>query len=331
MITTLNIKQLLERWPQYSELNILELANDGHFGLYFRPGIKRKTHNDAIKLTDDSIKKATASLELPGYKASLLHFEALKDKFLQLVLEKAFLFQSKPGFERLALSIEIELCGICDTGSIGMMLLTTKIPHTEYNNTFGFFKNDDRYICNSYELHRKDVLTNIWPRDYKRYLDIDDLFVFIDQIERFEKEEFISKKNRIGENKRNRELLADGLGTCEAPLIAGTDAVDVSRKLIPDTANDISEYKQNKPKQKRAHALNELIEEVYAASEEKSARAIWDILRKMADNGHETLQEVTLWRSPNASISWLSHRGKEPTKKRRAFENQLSKLKNPRS
>jgi len=302
MIDTLTIKQLSERWPQYSELNIFELANQGHFGLYYRPRIKRQTFHCVI----DDINKMIAYYEkmhgsyesytdpLPShskneYKEAIRSFNLTKEKLLTFIKQKSYLFQNILGFERLAVPIEVEACRSCEASSIEAIITYGKIILSrDVNNTFAIAKIDDRFICNSYRLHQEASLTYKLPEDYKGYIDTDDLFVMADQIEAFE-------------------------------------------KAHDDVIGNQSKKPKKKYKQTRAHALKALIDTTYQEAKDKTPRAIWVQLKDLADSlDHQILTKVEAWTSPNPKIHWVNSSNNIETTSKKRFRNIISELNNPK-
>lgn len=331
LIDTLTIEQLLKRpgWEGFSAQNILEMADKGAFGLYVKPWRpKRSTWfcvSDDVQLLIDKA-EAFINVDLEDcithadqnhrlvyperfpmsktdereYFQNLRNFceERQKNMFaekgcyeeLQAMLiffqkNNHFLLEKKPGFERLATHVETQICLSSQTGAIKGLKDDGRIFFSEANNVFGFFEKDGRIFSNSYFLLYKNNHFPA-PKNYKGFYTTDDLFVFIDQIVKFELEKNISIKN--------------------------TKKDSVKRK------------------QKRVHALHELIKEIYNKSSDKSPRAIWNQLKEMC-NEREILQEVDSWTKPDATIFWITHRGKEDEMIRSTFENYISRLNNPKS
>ena len=84
----------------------------------------------------------------------------------------------------------------------------------------------------------------------------------------------------------------------------------------------------NKPKQKRSHALHELIRKIYKDIRDKSARAIWDkLLNQVDDKG--ILQSVDQWTGRGAKICWISYEGNEQSMIRKTFQTHISSLRRP--
>lgn len=272
LIKTLTIERLLKRWnDRYSLENIYEIASQCCFGIYFKLPQERKIYLDIEKYLDELIGRKS------NINSDRTHYIELKDKFYNFISAYPLLLEKKPGYVRLATPIEEEISSRCTTGSINHMIRGKKItPIKDNYNTFGFVKDGDSYIVESYFRN--------WQHPFVKE---DVCVVFIEQIEQFEKQR--------------------GLNTCEKQ-------VDI----------------KNKPKQQREHALHSIIKDIYCSNKSLSAREIWQKLQDLANNDHDTIQEVTVWTSTparSAKISWISPEGNERETKRRTFENFISKLK----
>lgn len=185
LIKTLTISQLLKRWNNnYSLENIYELANQGHFGIYFRITQKRRTYHDI----EEHIKT----------------FPELQSQFHNFINNHPFLLQEKIGYERLATDEEEKIFGLCDSGSINRILRNRKITPLFYNNTFGFVKNENNYVVNSY-----------YRNPNYNFTTENDCFVFIDQIEQFEKcpkfVDFFNKKKFLTNDRDINEKLSNNI------------------------------------------------------------------------------------------------------------------------
>jgi hypothetical protein len=78
-------------------------------------------------------------------------------------------------------------------------------------------------------------------------------------------------------------------------------------------------------KQKREHALHELMKDMYAGSDDKSPAEIWKKLKQMGSQ-EGVINHMDQWTEVDAKIQWTSHTGKLRTMDRRSFENEISKL-----
>ena len=167
-LSTVTLKQLLMMRPQYAAENIFELANKGHFGLYIKPHRERKTQWDV----KDHIKNSKVPL--------------LEEKLLSFAKDFEFLLENKPGYERLATKAEVEILGICFTGSVELLLKYGEVPSFEYNNCFGIVFEGGKYLSRSYLFQRMPCIAINERFKEKAAFTIEDIFVFVDQIERFE-------------------------------------------------------------------------------------------------------------------------------------------------
>lgn len=82
-----------------------------------------------------------------------------------------------------------------------------------------------------------------------------------------------------------------------------------------------------KPKQTRAHTLHILIKDFFKISQGKiTNEEMWNKLRLLTEDEHQTVQEVTAWTAHNACIMWKSHTKCEQTFTRKAFQTFMSNL-----
>jgi hypothetical protein len=168
-VMTLTLKQLLKYFPEFSSDNILEIANQGYFGVCIKPKSSRKTYEDIGK-----------------------HIERCKDEILNkefdcFVKNFPHLLEKKPGYERLATKIEVNLYRLCSNFSIQKLIENEKIYFEEYSwSRFGLVKFEDRYVSNCYRLfYATNLVRCIPPPDYKGYFDKEDIIFFATEIEKF--------------------------------------------------------------------------------------------------------------------------------------------------
>ncbi|HAT8370925.1 hypothetical protein SCS07_02650 [Legionella pneumophila serogroup 1] len=179
-VNTLNLKQLLERWPHYSLDNIYELANQGCFGLYVKPLVKKKTTyhiNPYLNKLIAAAKKRHEELE---------NYIKQKKELITYFSRYGFLLKSINGYVRLATQKETELFPLTQTSSIQDLIEFNKVDYLDFNNTFGFEGSLSAPQANSYHLVQHSNATRQLPQDYKGYFTDKDLYVLIDQIEDFE-------------------------------------------------------------------------------------------------------------------------------------------------
>lgn len=171
-VEVLTLPQLIHIWKnQYSLENILEFANKCHFGLYFKPskvkvrGGKRATYIPISNMLKSFIQQSGSKL--------------VQDKLISFCRTNRFLMEEKPGFARLATTFEVEILPICINGSIKYFEEHNCINGQSCNNVFGFSfaKPDDAkpYRCFAPSFYFAD-----------KYILEEDLFVFTDQIKKFE-------------------------------------------------------------------------------------------------------------------------------------------------
>ena len=271
LIETLTIKQLLTRWNnRYSLENIYEIANQGYFGVYFRLPQERKIYLDIEGYLNDRLTKSP----------NKTHYIALKNEFHKFISTYPLLLEEKSGYARLATPVEEKIIPRCTTGSINSMIRGRKIAPIECNcNTFGFVKENNKYVTNSYYRNLD-----------KNFCSEENCFVFIDQINLFEKQaEFKNLRREIRKNK-----------SC----IKGTNT---------------SLYKVCELEYRKL---------VNAGEKNISSQKIWEHLQKLSDseNGHPVIIEVIDWGKSNAKIAYKSHRKQELTVCRRRFENIISTI-----
>ena len=120
-------------------------------------------------------------------------------------------------------------------------------------------------------------------------------------------------------------------------ILIGSNDFDLLKKQMTIMFNGNStepglpkEKSQRAPK-KKTNPFKKLVTELHRNSESKTPEAIWTAMEKLCHGDvHPILQEVTPWDQINAEILWQSHRGEERHLKRRAFENMISELNNPK-
>lgn len=283
-IKTLTMNQLLERWSRkLSKENILELADQCCFGAYVKPMRNRKTYCDIDSFVANP------------------NCDELKNRLQQFKKNHPYLLDSKLGYERLATTSEAELYQLCKSTAIAQFLEKGEILPSEYNNTFGIKKEENKYICCSYLFMRMPCVA-INERFQNKIFTYDDLFFFIDQIERYEEQEFM----QVGED------------------------ASLHRSLVPSKLNSSDDnsafISDHKPKQKRHCALHELIHVIHNKATDKSAAAIWKELKELEDTDHDVIEKISSWTSNNAEIVWCNQAGKQQTTKKSTFQNIISKL-----
>lgn len=186
-IKTLTIEQLLTltTWKKYSFNNILEISNDGHFGLYVQPtGIKKRTYNVNTCLSNLINAKNISSEERTYY-------QQLDEKLILFKKQHGHLFKRKLGYERLATQLESEVFQLSYTCAISRIIEDKKIPFFEFDNTFGFFEENNSLLARSYLLRFMGNWPLVPPIDYKGYYTTEDIFVFTEEIINFESEKKI--------------------------------------------------------------------------------------------------------------------------------------------
>ncbi|HAU1183355.1 TPA: hypothetical protein JBI17_11510 [Legionella pneumophila] len=179
-VNTLSLKQLLERWPHYSLDNIYELANQGCFGLYVKPLVKKKTTyhiNPYLNKLIAAAKKRHEELE---------NYIQQKKELITYFSRYGFLLKSINGYVRLATQKETELFPLTQTSSIQDLIEFNKVDYLDFNNTFGFEGSLSDPQANSYHLTQYSNATHQPPQDYKGYFTDKDLYVLVEQIEHFE-------------------------------------------------------------------------------------------------------------------------------------------------
>lgn len=171
-VRKLKIWQLLERpsWGKLDVANVLELAREGHFGLYFMP------RNDEWVSVSKSGWNITSELKTLLNKSSGEEekvYIKLKDDFIEFCKRKKALLKKCPGLCRLATDLEVKISPPCITGSIQLLEENSRIIGTDFENRFGFAFINGR--CKS-------------PRHYfpNKQIKKNDLYVLSDQIEAYE-------------------------------------------------------------------------------------------------------------------------------------------------
>lgn len=205
LIKTLTIQQLLStpKWSNYSINNILELANQGYFGLYVQPKRKKRTWYDVNKNVNKLVQAKSINNEEREY------YQELNEKLSLFQGKNPYLLAIKPGYERLATPVETEICGLCSTSAIQRLLENGKIPFFEFNNTFGFFEENGTIFANSYFLHSSPNFLNLLPENYRGFYSIDDVFVFIDQIYQFEQQNTAQFFSTLAESVEKENIVSE--------------------------------------------------------------------------------------------------------------------------
>ncbi|MGD0465912.1 MAG: hypothetical protein ABSA84_04385 [Gammaproteobacteria bacterium] len=192
-IKTLTLSQLLDRpgWqpPQCSIENIYELSEIGNFGLYWKPSKinghnKRKTHKTIIEYLENCIEKADKVIDVSMKNDSFLK---KKEKYINFLISHKNLLVYKSGYVRLAVAAEIEMFSLCENGSVRFFKENSGINGSEFNNYFGFVFNEP-----SYDIPEKKCISPAYYF-YQRSIMEDDLFVFTEEIEEFERTEEFKK------------------------------------------------------------------------------------------------------------------------------------------
>ncbi len=181
---TLTISQLLNRsswWNKRSLDNILELADKGYFGLYFKP---------AVLIRDSKIETYT---HIEGTLKSLLrgynsmgetennNYKILNEKFNDFCKNHEPLLNPVVGSKRLATAMEVTIYPSCESGSIRCFRRELVIKGLEYNNHFGFMSINGEIVSHGYDFRGKRIYE-------------DNLFVLVSQIEEYERKQKIPLK-----------------------------------------------------------------------------------------------------------------------------------------
>ncbi len=120
-------------------------------------------------------------------------------------------------------------------------------------------------------------------------------------------------------------------GSCYSPcLLLPKQPISIHDLYVFE--EQIIEYeRKTKPKKENTRKgsktrLNELIKETYLESDDISPKSIWEKLKKLADKGHEFIDEVDPWTSNDPKIHWACQYGHVKTIKKSTFQNFISKL-----
>jgi len=197
-VETLTIRQLLKRWPDCEEENILEWANKAHFGLYFKPSkiVLKENTNMSYRYVDKFIKTIITE-DIYANDPQRKSYEHSYKQLTSFAKSHRDLLRSKPGFERLATHLETQIFRTCKSGSIEAFKVHDGILPLRHLSCFGFViaKPDDNIqvgcISRSYYFKRKIVL--------------EDLYIFVHEIEEFEKN-FIEIKKASNQKIRSNSL-----------------------------------------------------------------------------------------------------------------------------
>ena len=183
----ISVDQLLTltNWRSYSLNNILEIANKGYIGMYVQiRGIKKRTYNVNESLNHLINASSISTIEKTYY-------QSLDDKLMSFKAQYPRLLQSKRGYERLATQLESEVFQLSYTGAISRLIEDKQIPFFEFNNTFGFFEDNDTLFACSYLLKFMGNWLLSPPKNYKGCYSTEDLFVCVKDIASFETEKKI--------------------------------------------------------------------------------------------------------------------------------------------
>lgn len=280
VIKTLSISQLLKRtgWTHLELENILEAAEEGKFGLYFKPSklIGPMGQKSAFVLKT-SIKGLLRSVSIS--KKEKHNYQKLAAKYIKFCKTYKRFLIPREGYVRLPTKTETEILIACQSSTVTRLKIESKIVGTEWCNHFGFTLKKER-----------GIFLVVSPVYYfpGKYIEPEDLLVFIDQIELFE-------KTYVTNNDNN------------------------NTSIILKSHND-------QPKKARTTALIEEIGKAYHSSEKKDAKSIWETLQENAIHGDSVIDEMSNWSDRDPKITWLSG-SHYRTLRRRSFENRVSKIK----
>lgn len=180
LIKSTKLKQLTKRLSISSLENIYEIADQGYFGLYVKPCLESQ-YNLNI---DTHFNKVLKNAHSEDEKNALIELHAAYLEFLE---KYPHLLVPKPGYERLATTLETKIWTLCNRSSINQLNTHGKIIFPKHATAFGFIKINNNIISNAYHLRTTPTLEHP-PENYKGYYSEDDIFAFIDQIEFFEHE-----------------------------------------------------------------------------------------------------------------------------------------------
>ncbi len=190
---TLTLSQLKKRlgWEGYSLDNIYQFAEEGHFGLYVNVSNVIKSSNIKTYCSiDDYINTLVSSQYIDSVEKSM--YLELKNKFEILCKKYAFLLEEKQGYERFSISKEVEIFALCSNGSVFELRHKLNITGSEFNNYFGFRIRNGKCISPAYYFNKKLINCEKIKKEV--------LIVFIDQIEKFEKNfSYIAEPHIINE------------------------------------------------------------------------------------------------------------------------------------
>lgn len=94
------------------------------------------------------------------------------------------------------------------------------------------------------------------------------------------------------------------------------------------SSHELFDAPRETKRKKSKTTLQEIIEQLYLSSPDKSPMSIWKQLKKLAEDDDEIIQEVDSWTTVNAEIRWQNHTGKENKTGKRRFQNIISTLNN---
>jgi hypothetical protein len=180
LIKSTKLKQLTKRLSISSLENIYEIADQGYFGLYVKPCLESQ-YNLNI---DTHFNKVLKNAHSEDEKNALIELHAAYLEFLE---KYPHLLVPKPGYERLATTLETKIWTLCNRSSINQLNTHGKIIFPKHATAFGFIKINNNIISNAYHLQPTSKLDCL-PENYKGYYSEEDIYVFIDQIELLESE-----------------------------------------------------------------------------------------------------------------------------------------------
>lgn len=180
LISSLKLRQVPKRLRISSIENIYELADQGRLGLYLKPRLQSQDHFNVENYFNKILKGAHSEEE----KKTYLELHAT---YLEFFKKHPHLLIPRPGYERLATTIETQIWTLCQRGSINHLHAHGKIIFPEHATAFGFVKINNSIISNAYHLRATSKLACL-PENDKGYYSEEDIYVFIDQIELLENE-----------------------------------------------------------------------------------------------------------------------------------------------
>lgn len=237
IIQTLTLAQLLLRplWQGLSIQNVLEIARNGFFGLYFNPcsilgGNPRKSYSD-LKIMIKNVMNSN------NYNDKKMERNVeFFDSVVRFFRNNKHLIKHRPGYVRLSTDEECEIIRACERGSVKNMIIKNEIRREGLSCAFGF------EFMRPYLDFPKKMLYQYFNLEDK-IVTSDDLIVFVDQIEEFEansrlSESFFKYANIALIGERQLQKMEDDFNSSEYTASA-RNFINVNNSTIEITFENV--------------------------------------------------------------------------------------------